>query len=115
MQRYTPTMISISYLARTAFGILLLAALAVSFAPASAQAQSCLSAAQTRTAIASGEIVQLSQIVAAAQARGYTQIGSALVCGSQGAYLYEVVASAANGRSARLTFNAASGALVSEF
>ena len=78
-----------------------------------AQAQSCLSASQTRTAIASGAVVPLSTITAAARANGFTQIGSAAVCGSPGSYVYSVVASSANGSSARLTFDAASGALLS--
>ncbi|MFK7791753.1 MAG: hypothetical protein AB8B88_03680 [Devosiaceae bacterium] len=78
-----------------------------------ATAQSCLSASQTRSAIASGEVVQLSRITAAARSNGYSQIGSASVCGSPGSYVYVVVASTSNGSSARLTFNAASGALLS--
>ena len=78
-----------------------------------AQAQSCLSASQTRSVIASGAVVPLSTISAAARASGFSQIGSAALCGSPGSYVYSVVASSANGSSARLTFDAASGALLS--
>ncbi len=79
----------------------------------SPQAQSCLSASQTRSAIASGEVVRLSVITAAARSAGYSQVGSAAVCGSPGNYVYSVVASNASGGSARLTFDARSGALLS--
>ncbi|MEQ8656172.1 MAG: hypothetical protein RIC24_02540 [Hyphomicrobiales bacterium] len=77
-------------------------------------AQSCLSASQTRSAIASGEVVRLSVITAAARSAGFSQVGSAAVCGSPGNYVYSVVASSANGSSARLTFDARSGALLSQ-
>jgi hypothetical protein len=79
----------------------------------SPQAQSCLSASQTRSAIASGEVVRLSVITSAARSAGFSQIGSAAVCGSPGNYVYSVVASSASGSSARLTFDARSGALLS--
>lgn len=85
--------------------------LAVSLVPS--QAQSCLSAAQTRSAIAAGEIVSLSTISAVARSNGYSQVGSASVCGSPGRYAYVVVASRSDGASARLTFNASNGALLS--
>ena len=78
-----------------------------------AQAQGCLSAAQTRALIASGDIVQLSAIAQAAQAAGFSQIGSASVCGAPGNYVYALVASTSTGSSARLTFDARSGALLS--
>ena len=81
--------------------------------PMPAEAQSCLSAAQTRSAIASGQVVRLSVITSAARSAGFSQIGSAAVCGSPGNYVYSVVASSANGSSARLTFDARSGALLS--
>lgn len=76
-------------------------------------AQSCLSASQTRSAIASGEVVRLSVITSAARSAGFSQVGSAAVCGSPGNYVYSVVASSPNGSSARLTFDARSGALLS--
>ena len=78
------------------------------------QAQGCLSASQTRQVIASGAVVRLASIASAAQARGYSQLGSASLCGSPGSYVYVVVASTSGGASARLTFDAASGALISE-
>ncbi len=77
------------------------------------RAQSCLSAADTRSAIAAGQIVRFSQIASVANANGYSQLGSASVCGSPGNYVYVVVASTPRGDSARLTFNAISGALLS--
>ena len=78
------------------------------------EAQGCLSASQTRQVIASGAVVRLASIASAAQARGYSQLGSASLCGSPGNYVYRVVASTSGGASARLTFDAASGALISE-
>jgi hypothetical protein len=89
-----------------AFGLMLSGASSVA-------AQSCLSASQTRSAIASGEVVRLSVITAAARSAGFSQVGSAAVCGSPGNYVYSVVASSPNGSSARLTFDARSGALLS--
>lgn len=82
--------------------------------PGSPQAQSCLSASETRSAIASGQVVRLSVISSAARSAGFSQIGSAAVCGSPGNYVYRVVASSTSGSSARLTFDARSGALLSQ-
>lgn len=87
---------------------------AVALSVPSVEAQSCLSGSQTRQVIASGAVVRLANIASAAQARGYTQLGSASLCGAPGSYVYVVVASTASGASARLTFDAASGALISE-
>lgn len=97
------------------FGLLAgLMALAIGFAStAPVAAQSCLSASQTRSAIASGEVVRLSVITSAARSAGFSQVGSAAVCGSPGNYVYSVIASSPNGSSARLTFDARSGALLS--
>ena len=95
----------------SALTVLLLALLA---AAPTAQAQGCLSAAETRAAIASNQILSLSAIASIVRARGYSQVGSASVCGSPGSYVYTVVAIAPNGTSGRLTVDAASGAVLAE-
>ena len=95
----------------TALTGLLLAMLA---GPSAVQAQGCLSAAETRQVIASNQILSLSAVSSIVRARGYSQVGSASVCGSPGSYVYNVVAIAPNGTSGRLTVDAASGAVLAE-
>ena len=82
-------------------------------APTSADAQSCLSAGQMRSAISSGQIVPLSTIRSAVRAQGYSELGSASVCSSGGRLVYTVVASNASGASARITLDATSGSVLS--
>jgi uncharacterized membrane protein YkoI len=79
----------------------------------SSLAQSCLSAGQTRQAISNGQIVPLARVTAAVRAQGYTEISSANVCQSGGQYVYTVIASTANGASARITVDGASGSILS--
>lgn len=79
-----------------------------------ALAQGCLSAGETRQAIANGQILQLAQIRSIVAARGYREISSASVCFLQGRLLYSVVATGAQGASARILLDAASGTIVSE-
>lgn len=97
-----------------ALGAVLFVSIGANHLTGSAQAQGCLSSAQTRSLIASGQIVSLSSINAAARSRGYSQVASASVCGSSGRYTYNVVAVGSGGASARLTFDASSGRLLSE-
>ena len=79
-----------------------------------AQAQSCLSAAATRSAIAGGQVLPLAAISDAVRARGYAELASASLCERAGGFVYTVVAIQASGASARLTVDAASGAILSE-
>lgn len=82
--------------------------------PTIGQAQSCLSSAQTRQAIADGQIISLAQIQSAVRSRGYSELGSAQVCSSGGRLVYTVLANTSAGNSARLVLDAASGQVLSE-
>ncbi|MBV6658323.1 MAG: hypothetical protein KI785_11210 [Devosiaceae bacterium] len=76
--------------------------------------QSCLSAAETRAAIASGQVMPLSSVASIARSRGYAQVASANVCSAGGTLVYQVVAIASSGASARLTIHGVSGAVLAE-
>ena len=79
-----------------------------------AQAQSCLSAAETRQVIASGQVLPLAAIADIVRARGSVEIASVSLCTGGGAPAYAVVAVRGSGASARLTVDAVGGAVLSE-
>ncbi|MEM6382496.1 MAG: hypothetical protein AAF739_07480 [Pseudomonadota bacterium] len=87
---------------------------AVGLSASTVGAQGCLSGAETRAAIESGQVIPLASVRQAANSRGYNEVASASLCGSGGSMVWQVVGVNASGGSARLVINATSGAVMSE-
>lgn len=82
-------------------------------APGEARAQGgCVSGAQARALVQSGQVLPLSAIVARLQGGGRAEIVDAALCGGGGGYVYRLTVLGQGGRVSRVTVNARSGQVV---